>query len=122
MDFKFFVIFALGIIANAFANIALKLGMRGESSLAGQSLLAMAWEMVFNPWVWIGILSFGVSFILYSVVLTRMNLSIAYPTMTGVGFVIISIVSVLLFHESISLVQAGGLALIIAGIWIVSVM
>jgi multidrug transporter EmrE-like cation transporter len=60
------------------------------------------------------------AFVLYSIVLTRVNLSIAYPVMTSLGLVIISLVSILVFKEVITGVQAGGLLLIVIGVWLVS--
>lgn len=120
MNGKFYLILAAAIVFNALANILLKMGMQGRSGLlaggAGQALKSIA----LNPLAVSGILSFGLAFVLYSLVLTRVNLSVAYPVMTSLGLVIVSLVSVLLFREQLSALQAGGIALIIVGVWLVA--
>ena len=50
----------------------------------------------------------------------KTDLSVAYPIMTSLGFVIVVLVSWLFLKETITLIQFTGLALIIAGVWMVA--
>ncbi len=111
---------ALAVLFNSLANIVVKWAMRGESQLFAEGIAQAAKGLATNYWLWAGIALFGLAFILYSLVLTRVNLSIAYPVMTSLGLVIISLVSLLVFKEVITGLQAGGLLLIIIGVWLVS--
>ena len=43
-------------------------------------------------------------------------LGIAYAIWAGVGVVLVAIISWLLFHESLTWVQIGGMALVVAGV------
>ncbi|MGE5422383.1 MAG: DMT family transporter [Ignavibacteriales bacterium] len=119
MNIQFYLLLALAIVFNALANIVLKWAMRGQAGVneTGASIIK---GLLTNYWAWGGIALFGLAFVLYSVVLTKINLSIAYPVMTSMGLVIISIVSVLTFKEVITSWQLVGLVLIIAGVWLVS--
>lgn len=110
----------LAVLFNALANIVIKWAMRGESSLFAGGVGLTVKSLATNYGLWGGIALFGLAFVLYSIVLTRVNLSIAYPVMTSLGLVIISLVSILVFKEVITGVQAGGLLLIIIGVWLVS--
>lgn len=119
MNIQFYFLLALAIVLNAMANIVLKWAMRGQAGAAGQGA-AVIKGLLTNYWAWVGIALFGLAFVLYSVVLTKINLSIAYPVMTSLGLVIISVVSVLFFKEVITNWQMVGLLLIIIGVWLVS--
>jgi len=76
---------------------------------------------VTNISVWLGLISFGVAFIFYSVVLTKMRLGVAYPIMTSAGFAIVTVAAVFLFDERLSAMKIVGIAVIALGIWLVSV-
>ena len=73
-----------------------------------------------QPMVWIGVVSFGLALVCYSVVLSKLNLSIAYPLMVSLGLIIVILASYFFLAESISIVQIAGFVLIIAGVWLVS--
>ncbi|MGE5371738.1 MAG: SMR family transporter [Solirubrobacterales bacterium] len=120
MNLRFAGLCLLTLLMNAGANIALKWAMRGEANLMGQNLFQVVLALITNAWVWIGVVSFGVAFLSYSLILSRTNLSVAYPIITSLGFVVITVVSVFLFQEKLSLLQGGGLALILGGVWMVS--
>ncbi|MGE5543811.1 MAG: DMT family transporter [Bacillota bacterium] len=110
----------MAVLFNALANIVIKWAMQGKSVLFAEGLGTTVKNLAANYWLWGGIILFGLAFILYSLVLARINLSIAYPVMTSLGLVIITLVSILVFKEVITGLQAGGLLLIIIGVWLVS--
>jgi multidrug transporter EmrE-like cation transporter len=105
------------ICLNAAANILVKVGMHGYQ---GGSVLELLRDRWLSPSISGGILCFVLTLVAYSYVLSRMNLSIAYPLMTGLGFIIISVASVILFKEQIGAVQMLGYGLIIFGVWLVA--
>jgi len=119
-NIQFYWLLGLAVLFNALANITVKWAMRGETSPFAEGFGAALKSVATNYWLWAGIALFGLAFILYSLVLTRINLSIAYPVMTSLGLVIITLVSILVFKEVITGIQAGGLLLIIIGVWLVS--
>ena len=110
------IILTAAICLNAAANVLIKVGMRGYH---GGSVLELLRDRWLSPAISGGILCFVLTLVAYSYVLSRMNLSIAYPLMTGLGFVIISAASLILFKEQIGVVQMVGYGLIIFGVWVV---
>jgi len=112
------VILIFAIFFNAFANILIKIGMVKVGRTEGWiKLLAKA---VAQPALLGGILSFALALIAYSLVLTRMNLSIAYPIMISMGLIIVVFASHFLLNEAITPLQIAGFVLIIAGVWMVA--
>jgi len=71
---------------------------------------------VTNPYIVGGVILFALNIVCYSYALARLPLSLAYPTMIVGGLTIVTTAAVLLFGESLSYVQAGGLAFIVLGV------
>jgi multidrug transporter EmrE-like cation transporter len=63
-----------------------------------------------------GVAAYGVSTLIYVLVLSRANLSFVYPLVIGCTVVVTCLVSTRLFGESMETVQWFGVLLIIAGI------
>jgi multidrug transporter EmrE-like cation transporter len=97
----------LGILATACAQILLK-----QSSFHG---------VMSTPWlgfVGIAAASYGLSFLLYSLVLRTYPLNKVYPTMTVAQIGIVTIYG-LVIGESLDLRQAAGLALAVLAIYLI---
>jgi small multidrug resistance pump len=61
-------------------------------------------------------LLYGISFFPLAMALKKMEVSVAYAVWSAVGTAMITIMGMFLFHEKISLVKVGGIALIILGV------
>ncbi len=116
-----FFILVVAIVFNASANILLKFGMQKTPQMSDVGLKGMLLNSITNVYVWLGLISFGVAFIFYSVVLTKMKLGIAYPIMTSAGFVIVTLFAVFLFDEKMSWLKIAGIVIIALGIWLISI-
>lgn len=77
-------------------------------------------KFVSNSFVWLGVLLFAIALLSYSYVLSPIQLSIAYPIMTSVGFLIVILVSLLYLGEKLTVLQIGAIILITLGVWLVS--
>lgn len=69
--------------------------------------------------VMFGIISYGISFLLWIKVLGKMELSYAYP-MVSLGYVLIMFFSYFIFKENITYIRIIGVILIIAGVILVA--
>lgn len=107
-------VLAASILANATANILIKVAMRGASI---ESISGFVSRTTTEPALWFGGLLFVASFGGYSYVLSKLSLSTAYPLMTSIGLAIVVVYSTVFLHEGMTWQKAGGLILIIAGIW-----
>jgi len=113
----------LSVALAAVAQLTLKTGMNHVNdelapatfSLSGRSLRVL----VGQPFVWGGLFLFGVSALVWLVVLSRASLSFAYP------FAALTYVSILLFdhfvlNEQVPTLRWAGVACIAIGIFLVS--
>ncbi len=114
----YWFILGVSLVLNAMGNILAKYAMEGAPKDTG--IVPLALYALGNWKVWLGILCFGTAFGGYSIVLTKMDLSLAYPIMTTGGFLIILTASFFLFSERLSFARLVGISLLIAGIWIIS--
>jgi multidrug transporter EmrE-like cation transporter len=62
---------------------------------------------------------YGIAFPIYTWCLSKLNLSIAQPVVSGSMFLFTILISILFFKESFALVKAAGFAAIIGGIIVV---
>ena len=69
-----------------------------------------------------GVGAFGVSTLIYIVVLKYASLSFAYPVIIGSTAIVTCIVSVVVLNERLAVLQWLGIALIVAGISLVAAM
>ncbi len=80
----------------------------------------MIFWVITTPVIIGGILSFIFPLTAYGYILSKMNLSIAYPLMTSIGFMIVTLASWLFLNGIITPIQIIGFLLILLGVWIVA--
>lgn len=116
--FKTYLVLAVSIVLNATANILMKAGaLKPKES---NQAMDVVMNMATNPVIWGGICCFALGLAAYNYALINMNLSVAYPVNTSVGYILVILASFIFFKESLSIVQTAGIALIIAGVWMVA--
>ena len=72
-------------------------------------------------WPTVGsLVAYGVAFYLLSIVLKTMPVGIAYAIWSGLGIVLVSVIAIFIFRQSLDLAAIVGLGLIIAGILVVN--
>ncbi|WP_437908519.1 EamA family transporter [Sorangium sp. So ce327] len=106
----------IALVFNATANILMKLASRRVPSMEGLSLVEKCLALVTNYHLVLGLVLFASNILFYVLALKRINLSIAYPIMSSGGFLLISVFSVYVLHETLTALQIGGIVLIAAGI------
>ena len=108
----------VSVLAAAGGQLMLKHGMQiatNKQKHAGGSLVIGA---ATSPWVWLGLAVFGISAIVWLVVLSRVPLSLAYP-FNALGYLVILTASIVLLHERANLFTWAGTTLVVAGLVIV---
>jgi multidrug transporter EmrE-like cation transporter len=83
-------------------------------------LLVLLKEKFLSAPIIFGILCFAIALVAYGYVLSKLNLSVAYPIMTSLGFMIVIFASWLIFEEPIGATQIAGFILILSGVWLVA--
>ena len=71
----------LTVLTNAVAQLLLKQGMLslGPLEFAGENIVLKVFQVVFNPWVFAGLTIFVISMASHLYVLSKVELSFAYP-------------------------------------------
>ncbi|MCF7935327.1 MAG: hypothetical protein K9L28_03150 [Synergistales bacterium] len=110
------ILLLTAITCNAGANFCIKGGMGDKAALVDEGLLSTFLTVFGDPVVLVGFLFFGGAFVVYSAVLSTVDLSLAYPIMTGGTFLLVLLGSMLLFDEAVTLTRAAGMLSIATGI------
>lgn len=120
-DMNIYIVFLiLAIVFNAGANIFMKAGVMSEPVKLSDGIVQFVLSYLTNVKLMLGILFFGIALVFYTKALEKFNLSIAYPTMTSCGLLIVTLWSVFMFNERLSMLQICGLFLIVCGLWLVN--
>jgi drug/metabolite transporter (DMT)-like permease len=111
----------VGVFLNAVAQLLLKQGMVrvGSFSLDAGVMSGVLPKIVANPFVWAGMASYAVSVAVWLVVLSRSDVSYAYP-MVSLGYVFATVFAWAVFHENVTPMRLLGLAVVCLGVYIIS--
>jgi multidrug transporter EmrE-like cation transporter len=71
-----------------------------------------------EPKLWVGLALFGISALFWLVVLSRVNLSLAYPVV-GFSYIVVVATARFVFHEHVPVLRWVGVAVIAVGIALV---
>lgn len=114
MKFLPFILFT--VLTNAAAQLMLKHGMvsLGEISFAGANPVMKILQIVFSPWVFAGLTMFVISMASHLYVLSKVELSFAYPFLS-LAYVAVAIFAFFLFHEDLNAWRIAGIGFICIG-------
>lgn len=98
------------------AQLLLRRGMAAFADIGGMDLLQHA---VASPWVLAGLCIHALGTAVWLLVLSRLDLSVAYP-MGAMNYVLITLCSAVLLHERIPILRWAGTSVILGGIVVVA--
>lgn len=112
-----------GVLLNAVAQLLLKAGASsaGQISVAasGSVLWRAAISLMQHPAILGGLACYAISVMAWIVVLSRVEVSIAYP-MLSIGYVVNALLAWWLFGEDVSVQRWVGIAVIVIGVVLVA--
>ncbi len=111
----------LGVLLNAAAQLALKEGMRriGHFEFALANVLPIGLQVAGNVYVVLGLALYVVSVGVWLLVLSRVEVSFAYP-MLSIGYVVNALAAWWLFAEELTPTRVAGIAVIVLGVYLIS--
>lgn len=121
MFYSFLLILASLTLA-AVGQYFLKMGANQLGALGGEAAgraFQVAWMAATNPWLVTGLTCYGLGAVTWIIVLTRVQLTWAYP-MLALNQVLVLLVGALFLHEQVSMLRWGGVLLIVTGVFLVS--
>lgn len=107
------LILALAVAFNASASIFVKLAVQSPRQMPTINNI-FSWFSS-GP-LWLGLFCYGLAFIMYTIVLSKMPLNVAYPILTVGAIAVVAVASVIIFDEKFSYFAMAGTMLIIAGV------
>jgi drug/metabolite transporter (DMT)-like permease len=109
-----FILFT--VMTNAAAQILLKYGLisLGPISFSADTLIQRIFQIIFNPWVFAGLTVFVISMASHLYVLSKVDLSFAYPFLS-LAYVAVAVFAWALFKEELGTLKIAGIAFICVG-------
>lgn len=109
------------ILIAAVANVCLNLFLRQTGrSISTASLGDVIIGLILSPWAWLSVVSAGILLTAFVAAIRVYSLSLTYAAVTSIAMVALTVISVVLQMETLSLARAFGLALIVSGILVSS--
>jgi len=111
-----------GVGLNATAQLLLKSATRPLASFTvfnGETLLRSVGVLALSVPFWAGMMCYAASVCVWIAALSKAPVSVAYP-MLSLGYVVVAAVSAVWLGESLTLPKVLGIALICAGVLLVS--
>ncbi|KJS16734.1 MAG: transporter [Hoeflea sp. BRH_c9] len=114
MKYIIFILFT--VLTNAAAQLMLKQGMLslGPISFTADTMIARIFQILFNPWVFAGLTTFVISMASHLYVLSKVELSFAYPFLS-LAYVAVAVFAYFLFKEDLNSWRIAGIAFICVG-------
>ncbi len=113
MNIQLTTLFILNILFNSMASFLIKIGM---SRIVQSSAKELIFAMIMSPYIVLGGVCFAVGFLVYTLILQKSNLAMAYPIVTSGSMICIVFLSVFILKQPLKFQQVMGIFLILTGI------
>ncbi|WP_031484978.1 DMT family transporter [Maridesulfovibrio frigidus] len=111
---KSYMLVILSVVLGVIGQLFMKKGMLAIGPLSNPDLMTF-FHIIFQPWVFCGLASYGMAMVLWVAVLGRLDLSYAYPLLSS-GYVLVALGSWWMFGDTISASRWAGIIVISAGV------
>jgi len=107
------------VIIGVFGQLFMKKGMNSIGNIDLNELFSpRIFSIVFQRYVFIGIVLYILASIIWLAVLSKAELSFAYP-LIGLGYIFTSVLAWLFFGEKLTLIRFLGILLICGGVYLI---
>ncbi len=115
------ILILIGVVLNTIAQILLKVGMGriGHFHLDTANFWPVATQIITSLPIWGGLACYGVSLAVWLVVLSRVQVSWAYP-LASIGYVVTALAAHFWLGEQVTPMRMAGIAVIMIGVFMVS--
>ena len=113
------IVFVVGL--NVCGHVFLKIGMNQVGDLGQRPLIQFALTSISNRFVLLGLVGYVSSVAGYIVVLSKTQLSVAYPILMSAGYALVVLISFLFLKEPFGALKWVGLALIFFGVILIGI-
>lgn len=107
------------VLLNAIAQLLIRKGMLAIGTVGVANFAQNIGAMITNVWLWGAMISYAVSILLWMSVLSKVEVSFAYPFLS-IGYVFAAVVGYMLFNENLSVTRIAGIIVICIGVILIS--
>lgn len=118
MTLQEFGLFLVAVLASVLGQFLLKLGALKLGKVNAENVISHLVSIVLVPELLIGLLCYGLGAIVYILLLTRVNLSVAGPAV-AMSYIFSVLLGYFVFREAIPLERVLGLGFIVFGVVLV---
>ena len=119
MALSLFAIILGSVALNALAQVLLRKAMLEVGAMNFESPWHYLLTVALEPWLIAGMTCYAVSIVIWLIVLSKAEVSVAYPFLS-IGYVIAAAMGFLFLGENVTLSRAFGIALICGGLVFIS--
>lgn len=113
------LIIIFSVLLNCFAQVFMKNGMKSFADISLTSMFTSIPSLLLNYWLWLAMFCYGISFLLWMYVLSKCDVSYAYPFLS-IGYVVVAILGYYWFNEDLTVYRICGIAVICIGVVLIS--
>lgn len=117
---KLFLLMFSSVFLCSVAQLLVKKGMTvlGVYSFSLSHLLSLVIAVFTNTYLFSGMVCYGVSVLIWMIVLSRVPVSVAYPV-SSLGFIVTTVFAYFLFNEMITFNKVMGIGFICLGVYLI---
>ena len=111
-----YLLVALSAALNTLGQVSAKWG---SCVVHGKTTFQAVCAMPLAPMLWLSVACYGASLVVWVFVLSRVHLMVA-ASLFSLSYLLTVLAGVVIFNETLSFMRLGGVALIIGGVYLVS--
>jgi drug/metabolite transporter (DMT)-like permease len=116
---KWWVAFAVSTILGVTGHLLIKAGINAASGASVANPILRVAHLLLQPEIEMGLLIYVAGSACWLIAVAQKEISFLYP-LSSINYVLILLASVLVLHEGLSLRRAGGVAVIISGMFLLN--
>lgn len=114
-----YLFLGVALVLNAAANLLVKYSALRHPGATGAGAPVALQTYLTVPFA-AGLICFGLNLLSYTQALKKLPLSLAYPIMVSLGYLIILVFSWFLFGEKLAPIRYAGAGLMLIGLWLLA--
>lgn len=109
------------VFLNTVAQLSLKAGMNriGFFNFSWANIAPISFQVASNPFILLGLICYIFAVVVWLLVLSRSEVSIAYP-MISMAYILNAIGAYYIFNEELSMIRMVGIGIIIVGVCLIA--
>ena len=107
------------VLLNCAAQLLIRKGMLQIGGMGLGQMLHSIGTLITNVWLWLAMICYAISILIWMNVLSKVEVSFAYPFLS-IGYVISAVIGFFFFGENLSAIRIAGIIVICIGVVLIS--